>query len=164
MLAKKLKLITALVAVFLISNLSTLGQGTRLLRQPSISQQLIAFEYGADIWVVDKKGGDARRITSTAAVESNPHLSPDGKTIAFSSNRASGTQVYTVSVNGGAPVQLTWNSEASLVRGWTPDGKKILYACARETAPTDYNRLWIVSANGGASTLLPSPFAFSGSL
>ena len=96
MLAKKLKLITALVAVLFISNLSTLGQGTRLLRQPSISQQLIAFEYGADIWVVDKKGGDARRITSTAAVESNPHLSPDGKTIAFSSNRASGTQVYTV--------------------------------------------------------------------
>ena len=163
MLAKKLNLITAFIALLLISNFSTLGQGTRLLRQPSISQQLIAFEYGADIWVVDKKGGDARRITSTAAVESNPHLSPDGKTIAFSSNRASGTQVYTVSVNGGAPVQLTWNSEASLVRGWTPDGKKILYACARETAPTDYNRLWTVSANGGASTLLPSPFAFSGS-
>lgn len=48
------------------------AQGTRLLRQPAISTSSIAFAYGGDIWLSAKDGGDARRITSTAAVEGNP--------------------------------------------------------------------------------------------
>ncbi|HWC55266.1 MAG TPA: hypothetical protein VG676_16900, partial [Chitinophagaceae bacterium] len=47
------------------------AQGTQLLRQPSISATQIAFEYAGDIWIVSKDGGEARRITSTAAVEGN---------------------------------------------------------------------------------------------
>src|SRR5689334_23826273 len=84
------------------------GQGTRLLRQPSLSSKYVAFEYGADIWIADKKGGDARRITSTQAVESDPHLSPDGLSIAFTSNRSGESIVYVVSIDGGTPTRLTW--------------------------------------------------------
>jgi len=47
----------------------------------------VAFEDGADIWVVGPEGGDARRLTATPAVETEPHVSPDGKWIAFTSNR-----------------------------------------------------------------------------
>jgi tricorn protease len=139
------------------------AQGTRLLRQPSLSDRNIAFVYGADIWVVDKKGGEARRITSTAAIESDPHFSPDGLSIAFTSNRSGVAAVYVVSVEGGTPTRLTWYPSAAYARGWTPDGKYILYSSTRETAPTRYGRLWTVPVNGGPSTLLPSPFGFDGS-
>lgn len=140
------------------------AQGTRLLRQPTLSATLIAFEYGGDIWVADKTGGEARRITSTPATESDPHLSPDGKWIAFTSNRSGAPAVYVVPAEGGIPRRLTWYPAATGARGWTPDGKRVVYACSRETAPVGYNRLWSVPVEGGASTLLPAPWGFDGSL
>lgn len=138
------------------------AQGTRLLRQPTISDTHIAFIYGADLWITDLDGGDARRLTSTPAVESDPHFSPDGQLIAFSSNRSGTTAVYTVSVDGGQPTQLTWFPANAFVRGWTPDGEKILYATGRATAPAYYHRLWTVSKAGGPSTMLPAPWANDG--
>ncbi|MCB9081703.1 MAG: PD40 domain-containing protein [Lewinellaceae bacterium] len=141
---------------------AALAQGTRLLRQPTISAQSIAFTYGADLWVVDKTGGEARRLTSTAAVESDPHFSPDGRWIAFTSNRSGTTSVYVVSVEGGMPTRLTWHPSGATTRGWTPDGQRVLYASSRETAPTGFNRLWTVSTQGGPSAMLPSPYGNDG--
>lgn len=133
------------------------SQGTLLLRQPTISDNHVAFVYGADLWICDRNGGDARRLTSTAAVESSPYFSPDGQQIAFSSNRSGQTEVYTVGINGGTPKRLTYHPAPSEVRGWTLDGENILYATSRETAPTGFYRLWTVPATGGPSTLLPIP-------
>ena len=138
------------------------AQGTRLLRQPAISSNQIAFEYGGDIWVTPKSGGEAKRITSTAAVEGNPHFSPDGKWLAFSSNRSGIAQVYVVPAQGGSPTQLTWYPAPSVPRGWSPSGKNVLYASSREAAPTGFNRLWSVAATGGPSVMLPAPWAFDG--
>ncbi len=52
-------------------------------------------------------GKDVRRITSTAAVESSPHFSPDGKWLSFISNRYGRTSVYVVVSMGGIPTRLT---------------------------------------------------------
>jgi len=57
-----------LVVLALVACHQSFAQGTRLLRQPAISATQIAFEYGGDIWVTAKSGGESRRITSTAAV------------------------------------------------------------------------------------------------
>ena len=140
-----------------------MAQGTRLLRQPSISATQVAFVHGGDIWIADKKGGEAKRITSTAAVEADPHFSPDGHWIAFTSNRSGVNNVYVVSAEGGIPTRLTWYPASSLARGWSPDGKKVIYASTRETAPSTYCRLWTVAVTGGPSTVLPAPWAFDGS-
>jgi len=144
--------------------LHSLAQGTRLLRQPSLSAAQLAFVYGGDIWVADKNGGEARRITSTAATESDPHFSPDGKWIAFTSNRSGIAQVYIVSVEGGDPARLTWYPAGSSARGWTPDGQHVIYTTGRGTAPVSYSRLWSVSVKGGPSTLLPAPWGFDASV
>lgn len=151
-----------IAAALLCMGVNTKAQGTRLLRQPTISATQVAFEYGGDIWIADKTGGDARRITSTPAVEANPHFSPDGQWLAFSSDRSGVQQVYVVAVAGGDPTRLTWYPAGSYPRGWSGDGKKVLYACSRETAPAGYNRLWTVPVKGGPSTLLPAPWAFDG--
>ncbi|MEO6233433.1 MAG: PDZ domain-containing protein [Ferruginibacter sp.] len=152
----------ALFISFLFACASLLAQGTRLLRQPAISATQVAFEYGGDIWVAAKNGGDARRITSTPAVEGNPHFSPDGQWLTFSSNRSGIAQVYMVPAQGGTPTRLTWYPAASVPRAWTPDGKQVLYASSRESAPTGFNRLWTVSVKGGPSVMLPAPWAFDG--
>src|ERR1700679_1746799 len=89
------------------SPFSIFAQGVRLLRQPSLSAEQIAFEYGGDIWVAGKGGGEARRITSTPAVEADPHFSPDGRWITFTSDRSGTPAVYVVAVEGGDPKRLT---------------------------------------------------------
>ena len=133
-----------------LSPSSLLSQGTRLLREPTLSQDHVAFTYGADLWVAPRDGGLARRITATPAVESDPHFSPDGQWIAFTSNRAGVPAVYVVPVEGGEPTRLSWYPAAALVRGWSPDGNRVLYATSRGTAPSGYEDPggWSIAAMG----------------
>jgi tricorn protease len=139
------------------------AQSTRLLRQPTASATDIAFTYGADVWIVAKGGGLARRITSTAAVESDPQLSPDGAWIAFTSNRSGTPAVYVVPSAGGEPTRLTWNPAAAFARGWSPDGRRVLYATTAGTAPSAHHRLWSVARAGGPSTPVTAGWGFDGS-
>jgi tricorn protease len=158
----RLKHLTMLVLAVVLQ-LPLSAQETRLLRQPDVSDQHITFVYGSDIWVADRDGSNVRRITSTPAVESNPHFSPDGSLIAFSSNRTGGNSVYYVSVDGGNPTRLTWHPSSAYVRGWTPDGEHILYASSRETAPVSYNKMWTVPLEGGPSTRLSGQWGYDAS-
>lgn len=154
----RLPLLTCLALTFAFP----LTAQTRLLRQPTVSAREIAFTYGSDLWIVDKAGGEARRLTGTAAVEADPRFSPDGQWIAFTSNRSGVPQVYVVSREGGDPTRLTWHPTPSQARGWTPDGSKVLYASTRDAAPSNHNRLWTVARAGGPSTMLPAPWGFDG--
>ena len=77
------------LGVFCIKT-NAFSQGTRLLRQPTLSKDQVAFVYADDLWIVQKNGGAARRLTSHEGSESVPHFSPDGKWIAFSVNPQNG--------------------------------------------------------------------------
>ena len=66
---------------------------TRMLRSPSVSAKHIAFAYAQNIWVVDRAGGAARRLTSFQGETQNPQLSPDGSLVAFSAEYG-GTPPY----------------------------------------------------------------------
>ena len=157
-----LKMIFAVIGLLFLV-LPTLGaQGTRLLRQPDISASHITYTYGGDIWVSTLAGGEAKRITSTQAVESNPYFSPDGKWIAFSSNRSGYQAAYVVASQGGEATQITWHPSGSLVRGWTKDGKRILYASGRDTAPKPYNRLWTTGITENVPVLVHAQWGFDG--
>ncbi len=141
------------------------AQGTLLLRQPTVSDKHIAFAYAGNIWVVDRAGGDARRLTSYQGGASNPHLSPDGKTVAFTATYGGNPEVYTVSVDGGEPKRLTWHPGADNVTGWTPDGKRVVFASGRQShAPNAVPRFWTVSAEGGAEEAMALPRAFQGTI
>lgn len=91
----------------------------------------VAFTYQDDIWVVDADGTNPRRITTHLARDFSPRFSPDGKWIAFTTNRNGNNDVYIVPSTGGEPKQLTWfvgNDEALY---WAPDGKGIVMSSAR---------------------------------
>jgi len=136
------------------------GEDTRLLWQPAISKDRIAFIYAEDLWVANRDGSDPRRITASEGSESNPVFSPDGKMIAFTGQYDGNTDVFVVSVNGGIPKRLTWHPGADLVRDFSPDGKKILFASQRNSFTNRYFQLFTVDVASGAEEQLPIPNAF----
>ena len=138
---------------------------TRMLRTPTVSKTQIAFAYANNIWVVDKSGGLARRITSFQGTTENPKFSPDGKLIAFSAQYGGNVDVYVVPADGGEPKRLTWHPGADQVQGWTPDGKSIVFASSRATAaPSAAPRFWTVPVDGGVETPMPLPRAYQGKI
>lgn len=142
---------------------ATAQSPSRLLRTPSVSSRHIAFAYANNIWVVERAGGTARRLTSFQGQTQNPKLSPDGRLVAFSAEYAGNTDVYVVPVEGGQPKRLTWHPGADLVQGWSPDGKQVLFASPRATwAPNAAPRFWTVPADGGVESALPLPRANQG--
>ena len=139
------------------------GEPTKLLRSPAISPTHIAFAYANNIWIVERAGGTARRLTSFPGTTSNPHFSPDGLTIAFTGEYAGNTDVYTIPAEGGEPKRLTWHPGGDTVQGWMPDGKSIMFATGRATwAPSGAPRFWTVPVEGGVEQPLPFPRAYQG--
>jgi tricorn protease len=131
------------------------AQGTLLLRQPAVSNQSIAFVYANDLWVVNRDGGEARRLTSSPGIETNPYFSPDGKLIAFTGNYSGNSDVYIINAGGGEPRRLTWHPGYDRACGWTADGKEVLIVSTRAAAPISLPQLWKVSAEGGLPVRLP---------
>ena len=141
------------------------GGPARLLRMPAVNATQVAFAYANNIWIVERGGGTARRLTSFQGQTSNPHFSPDGKWIAFSAEYAGNTDVYVVPAEGGEPRRLTWHPGADLVQGWTPDGKAVLFSSSRATwAPSGAPRFWTVPADGGVEEPLPLPRGYQGKI
>lgn len=138
------------------------AQGTRLLRQPTVSATQIAFAYAGDLWITGRDGGDARRLTSAPGIETDPQFSPDGKLVAFTGEYASNFDVYVVDASGGTPRRLTWHPGGDFVRGWTPDGKAIVFATNRENPRKDGQRFWSVPVAGGLEQPLALPEANHG--
>src|SRR3984885_14908370 len=134
-----------------------------LLRNPSLSEDRIAFLYANDIWTVAREGGEARRLTSVGNVSAGPHFSPGHTQIAYSTSGHGLTDVYVMSADGGVPRRLTWEPTGSRAAGWTPDGKEVLFTSGHASY-SDFSRLFRIRADGvGSAQALPLPSAAEGS-
>ncbi|HEY2851054.1 MAG TPA: protease, partial [Gemmatimonadaceae bacterium] len=154
-----------LSCALLVLAASVASAQTRMLRSPSVSATSIAFAYAQNIWVVPRAGGIARRLTSFQGATENPKISPDGTLVAFSGEYGGNVDVYVVSIDGGQPKRLTWNSAPDEVQGWTPDGSSILFASVRETdGPAAAPKFYTVPAAGGVEVRLPLNRAYQGKI
>src|SRR5262245_10291601 len=121
------RLVLASLLLTIALPIAAFANGTRLLRRPTVSRDLVAFVYGGDIWTVARSGGAARRLTATPQAETDPRFSPDGSRIAFTATFGGNTDVYIVATTGGEPARLTYHPGVDAVRGWTPDGRRVIF-------------------------------------
>jgi tricorn protease len=132
---------------------------TRLLAQPAISKDHIAFIYAGDLWAADLEGKNVRRLTADEGGEGSPAFSPDGKLIAFTAQYDGNVDVYVVPVTGGVPTRLTWHPGADVVQGFTPDGTAVMFTSARAVFSGRYTQLFTVPVKGGIEEPLKLPNA-----
>lgn len=154
-----LRLLSIFLVVSLLPGISfgIDSKDTRMLSQPAISQNQVAFIYAEDLWVANSDGSDPKRLTVDNGVESDPCFSPDGKLIAFSAQYDGNTDVFVVPSAGGIPKRLTWHPGTDLVRGFTPDGKRVLFASQRASFSGRYNQFFTVPLTGGFPEKLDIP-------
>ena len=171
---KKLITFLAFTAIAAIAASAAAQQNlTRLLRQPDIHGDKVAFVYAGDIWIASAAGGDARRLTSDDGMEYFPKFSPDGRWIAFTGDYSGSRQVFVISADGGAPRQLTFYNDIGSVppRGgidnrvvdWTPDGKRILFNPHRLPWSDRMPALYTIAVDGGMEQPLKIPEGSAGS-
>jgi len=94
-------------------------------RYPALHGDTLVFAAEGDLWKVSIQGGVARRLTTHAAEETNPVISPDGTTLAFTARYEGPAEVYSMPLAGGVPVRRTYEAETSVATTWTPDGQLV---------------------------------------
>lgn len=125
---------------------------------PSPDGSAIAFSYMGDIWRVPAGGGRAMRLTIHESYDDLPAWSPDGKTIAFSSDRTGNDDVYLMDATGGPATQLTCHDAWDAVQCWSPDGESVLFVSRRDTTE---NEPYEIPAGGGMPRRLVADDAYN---
>jgi tricorn protease len=126
-----------------------IAEQTLLLRQPAVSADKLAFVYAGDIWIANRDGTEARRLTSHPASESHPRFSPDGSMLSFAANYENNADVYVIPIAGGQPQRLTWHPASDIPTGWTPDGSAVTFVSNRETDHGRSGQWYHASLEGG---------------
>ena len=136
------------------------------LRYPAISPdgQSIVFTYKGDLYRVPAIGGHANQLTTHEAQDFMPVWSPDGKQLAFASDRHGNFDVFIMPSEGGLSRRLTLHSANEFPTAFSPDGKNILFTSTRGSSAEsrafphdDLPQLYQVPVAGGrVSLVLPT--------
>ena len=127
------------------------------------------------IWIHEKGSDSVRQYTFSDKSESGPRWSPDGKTLAFLSDRGEQQQIYLMRIDGGEGIALTKGKNSVKGFEWSPDGKQIAFLApdakteAEEKKEKDKDdahvadkedkrsRLWVVNVTTGETRALTKP-------
>jgi Tol biopolymer transport system component len=128
----------------------TTDQGTWLSLDVSPDGKTILFELVGDLYTIPIAGGEAHKITSGIAFNSQARYSPDGKKIAFISDRGGAENVWIADADGSNAKQLSQDEQSEFASpAWTSDGNYVI--AARFTQfPIGADELWMYHVKGGA--------------
>lgn len=139
----------------------------RLPNNPALSPdgKTLVFDWNGDLWRVEGTGGRATPLTQHPGQDSKPIFSPDGKQIAFVSDRDGSAQVYVMPADGGGANQLTFHTAGFDLHQWTPDGKQLLVGSQRDNFWRHAERFFLISAeNRGSEIMLFDAYGESGAI
>jgi imidazolonepropionase-like amidohydrolase/Tol biopolymer transport system component len=131
-------------------------EGTWMNLDVSPDGQTVAFDLLGDIYTMPITGGTPTRISEGLPYETQPRFSPDGKRIAFTSDRGGGDNIWIMNRDGSDKRQLT-NESFRLMNqpSWSPDGK---YIVAKKHFTTQRSlgtgEVWLYHVSGGDGVLL----------
>jgi TolB protein len=111
-----------------------------------------------EIYVINADGSKLDRLTTQPGRDANPAWSPDGKQIAFESNRDGNAEIYVMRANGREPTRLTFGPETDSKPAWSPGGDRIAFH--RQVG--DHLQVFTMNADGSdlrQITFTPSPGA-----
>ena len=125
---------------------------TAYLTEPSLSpdRKEIVFVSGGDIWTVSASGGTASILVSHPATESRPKFSPDGKRLAFVSNRTGNGDIYVLNLETNDLSRITYDDSLDNLDAWSRDGKWLYFSSSsRDIA--GMNDIYRVASTGGTA-------------
>jgi eukaryotic-like serine/threonine-protein kinase len=139
--------------------LDTVGDpGNFFMFDLSPDRKRLALSLNEDVWILDMSRGLRSRFTSAPGIDTNPVWSPDGRNIAFCSNRSGRYGVYRKASNlSGTEELLYLDSVDTLTDSWSPDGKSLL---VHRRDPVNQEDLAVLPVNpdGSASGPKLQPF------
>ncbi|MDX1667481.1 MAG: amidohydrolase, partial [Saprospiraceae bacterium] len=104
-------------------------EGTWINLDVSPDGQTIAFDLMGDIYTLPISGGKAEQLTSGMAYDTHPKYSPDGQSIAFTSDRSGSENIWILETGEEEPRQLTKDDDKYYQSAeWTPDGDYLIVA------------------------------------
>jgi tricorn protease len=165
-MVRKASLALFVIALFIVA----FGRSTqssspiRFARHPDYHAGKIAFSYLGDIWTANEDGSAPQRLTDHRGHEMYPRFSPDGRWIAFTSNRYGNNDVFVIPATGGTPRRLTYHSGNDEVVGWTRDSQQVMFRAAHgDGAFPNVATLYEVPVGGGQERPLPVDWGYYGS-
>ena len=120
----------------------------------------IVFELAGDIYRVPMSGGTATRITDGLPYDAQPRVSPDGKWMAFISDRNGSDNLWIAKIDGTEPRKLSSETQDAVISpAWTPDSQ---YVIASVRAAGSGTQLRMFHVDGGSGITLGAPAAPAG--
>lgn len=125
-------------------------EGTWMNLDVSPDGKTIAFDLMGDIYTMPIKGGKATPFTSGMAYDTHPKFSPDGKMIAFTSDRSGSENVWYINMEKKDTVQVTKDKDQHIQSAeWTPDGNYLIVSKGNRNL-----KLFLFHKDGGGGTQL----------
>ena len=161
---KTIRNILSIIVLVLTASFNSYAAQIRWLQQPKVSPdgKWVVFGYKGNIYKVSAKGGNATALTSDTIYKFHPVWSHDSKTIAYASYQFGNADVFTISVAGGQPKRLTFDSANDIPYDFSADDQNVLFGSNRQELYTSirfpvatfFMKVFEVPVTGGNSRLI----------